>query len=157
MTAWSSPAASGKLSGPQDIVWIALFAVLAVYGPDLTKESTTVLVGLGLMQVIEPKIPFFGSRAGAIISFLIKLGLWYILMAWTDGIQSSYYWLMLLPVMSAATSLGLAGLVAATVLAGGAYLSFLKFLRPDQFIPPRSVARDHLARIHISDRRLPHL
>ena len=35
-------------------------------------------------------------------------------MGWTDGISSSYYWLMLLPVMSAATSLGLAGLVAAT-------------------------------------------
>ncbi len=130
------PSRFWQIVRPQDIVWIALFAVLAVYGPDLTKESTTVLIGLGLMQVIEPKIPFFGSRAGAIISFLIKLGLWYILMAWTDGIQSSYYWLMLLPVMSAATSLGLAGLVVATVLAGGAYLSFLLFLRPDQFVPP---------------------
>jgi signal transduction histidine kinase len=129
------PSRFRQIVRPQDIVWIALFAVLAVYGPDLTKESTTVLIGLGLMQVIEPKIPFFGSRSGAIISFLIKLALWYILMAWTDGIQSSYYWLMLLPVMSAATSLGLAGLVAATVLAGGAYLSFLLFLRPDQFVP----------------------
>jgi len=120
---------------PQDIVWIALFAGLAIWGPDLTKESTTVLVGLGLMQVIEPKIPFFGSRMGSILSFLIKMGLWYVLMGWTDGIESSYYWLMLLPVMSAATSLGLAGLVAATVLAGGAYLSLVLFLRPDQFVP----------------------
>ncbi|MBV9768479.1 MAG: hypothetical protein JOZ32_02810, partial [Bryobacterales bacterium] len=121
---------------PQDIVWIALFTGLALYGPDLTKESRTVLVGLGLMQVIEPKIPYFESRAGSIISFLIKLTLWYILMGWTDGIQSSYYWLMLLPVMSAATSLGLGGLVAATILAGGAYLSWILFLRPDQFVPP---------------------
>jgi len=80
------------------------------------------------MQVIEPKIPFFGSRAGAIISFLIKLALWYILMGWTDGIGSPYYWLMLLPVMSAVTSLGLVGLVAAVVLACGAYLSFLLYL-----------------------------
>lgn len=113
---------------PQDIVWIALFAVLAVYGPDLTTESTTVLIGLGLMQVIEPKIPFFGSRAGSIFSFLIKLTLWYILMGWTDGIASSYYWLVLLPVMSAATSLGLVGLVVATALACGAYLSFYLFI-----------------------------
>ena len=115
---------------PQDIVWIALFAVLAIYGPDLTPESTTVLIGLGLMQIIEPKIPFFGSRSGSIISFLIKLALWYILMGWTDGIASPYYWLMLLPVMSAATSLGLVGLVAAVVLACGAYLSLLLFLPP---------------------------
>jgi two-component system sensor histidine kinase HydH len=113
---------------PQDIVWVALFAVLAVWGPDLTPEATVVLVGLGLMQIIEPKTPFFGSRAGSIFSFLIKLGLWYILMGWTDGIQSPYYWLMLLPVMSAATSLGLVGLVAAVVLACGAYLSFLWYL-----------------------------
>jgi two-component system sensor histidine kinase HydH len=114
----------------QDIIWIALFAVLAVYGPDLTPESTAVLVGLGLMQVIEPKIPFFGSRTGSIISFLIKLGLWYILVGWTDGIASNYYWLILLPVMSAATSLGWPGLLAATLLAGGAYLSLLLFLPP---------------------------
>jgi signal transduction histidine kinase len=113
---------------PQDIVWIALFAVMAIWGPDLAPEATIFLVGLGLMQVIEPKIPFFGSRRGAIISFLIKLGLWYLLMGWTDGIQSPYYWLMLMPVMSAATSLGLAGLVAAVILACGTYLSFIWYL-----------------------------
>jgi signal transduction histidine kinase len=113
---------------PQDIVWIILFAVLAVYGPDLNPEPTAVLIGLGLMQIIEPKIPFFGSRTGSTISFLIKLALWYILMGWTDGISSPYYWLMLLPVMSAATSFGLVGLVVATLLACGAYLSFFLFL-----------------------------
>jgi two-component system sensor histidine kinase HydH len=112
---------------PQDIVWIALFAVLAIY-PDLTPESTTALMGLGLMQIIEPKIAFFNSRNGAVLSFLIKLALWYILMGWTDGINSPYYWLMLLPVMSAATTLGLIGLVAAVVLASGAYLSFSLYL-----------------------------
>jgi len=123
-----------RIVRPQDIVWIALFAGLAVYGPDLEPESATVLVGLGLMQVIEPKIPFFNSRAGSIISFLIKLSLWYILMGWTDGISSPYYWLMLLPVMSAATSLGLIGLVAAVVLACGAYLSLLHFLPPGFYV-----------------------
>jgi two-component system sensor histidine kinase HydH len=122
---------------PQDIVWIALFAVLAVWGPDpdFRPEPRAVLVLLGLMQVIEPKIPFFGSRTGSILSFLIKLALWYILMGWTDGISSSYFWLMLLPVMSAATSLGLVGLVAAVALACGAYFSQVLFLRPDQFVP----------------------
>jgi two-component system sensor histidine kinase HydH len=118
----------------QDIVWIALFAVLAIYGPDLTPASTTVLIGLGLMQIIEPKIPFFDSRAGSIISFLIKMALWYILMYWTRGIASNYYWLMLLPVMSAATSLGLIGLVAAVILACGGYLSLFLFLPPESYV-----------------------
>ncbi|MGD0437079.1 MAG: ATP-binding protein [Bryobacteraceae bacterium] len=120
---------------PQDMVWIALFAVLAVWGPDLTPESTAVLLGLGLMQIIEPKIPFFDSRTGSILSFLIKLALWYILMGWTDGIASPYYWLMLLPVMSAATSLGLVGLVAAVALACGAYLSLVHFIPPEEYVP----------------------
>jgi two-component system, NtrC family, sensor histidine kinase HydH len=124
----------GQIVRPQDIVWIALFAVLAIYGPDLNPEPRVVLIGLGLMQVIEPKIPFFGSRLGSITSFLIKLALWYILMGWTDGISSSYYWLILLPVMSAATSLGLAGLVAAIVLACGAYISLVLFLPPGYFV-----------------------
>jgi len=123
-----------RIVRPQDIVWIALFAVLAIYGPDLNPEPRSVLIGLGLMQIIEPKIPFFDSRMGSITSFLIKLALWYILMGWTDGISSSYYWLILLPVMSAATSLGLAGLVVATALACGAYISLVLFLPPGYFV-----------------------
>ena len=125
-----------SLVRPQDIVWILLFSVLAVYGPDRTDVSATVLFILGFFQVLEPKMPFFRSTAGSIVSFLVKLGLWYVLMGWTDGIKSSYYWIMLLPVISAATSLGLFGLVAATAIACGAYLSFLLYLQPGQFIPP---------------------
>src|SRR5258708_21255028 len=56
-------------------------------------------------------------------------------MGWTDGIKTSCSWIMLLPVISAATSLGLVGAIAATVLACSAYLSFLAYLKPDQFIP----------------------
>jgi two-component system sensor histidine kinase HydH len=120
---------------PQDVVWILLFAVIAVYGPERNPGSTWVLIGLCVIQLVEPKIPFFTSKIGSVISFLTKLALWYILMGWTDGITSSYYWLVLLPVMSAATSLGLIGLVAATTIACGSYLSFLLYLKPGQFIP----------------------
>jgi len=62
------------------------------------------------------------------------MALWYILMYWTGGIASNYYWLMLLPVMSAATSLGLIGLVAAVVLACGGYLSLFLFLPPESYV-----------------------
>jgi two-component system sensor histidine kinase HydH len=120
---------------PQDFVWMLLFAVLAFYGPDRSAATTWMLLGLAIMQVIEPRIIFFGSPWGSAISFFIKLALWYVLMAWTDGIASSYYWIMVLPVISAATSLGLTGLVVATLAACGAYLSFLLFLKPEQFIP----------------------
>ncbi len=56
-------------------------------------------------------------------------------MGWTDGIASPYFWLMLLPVMSAATSLGLAGLVVSVVLACGSYLALISFLGPNLCAP----------------------
>jgi len=121
---------------PQDIVWLLLFGVLAFFGPDPSVVTACTLSGLAIMQVADPRIAFFRTKRGSIVSFLIKLALWYVLMGWTDGIKSSYYWIMLLPVMSAATSMGLVGAVAATVLASGAYLSFLIYLKPDQYIPP---------------------
>jgi len=120
----------------QDIVWILLFAGLAIFGPDSTPVSATVLIGLGLFQAVEPKVPFLRSTVGIVLSFVIKLALWYVLMGWTDGIASSYYWVIILPVISAATAGGLAGLVVATFLACGAYLSLLKFLPADSYIAP---------------------
>jgi two-component system sensor histidine kinase HydH len=119
---------------PQDIVWLLLFAVLAYFGPDASVVTACTLFGLAIMQVADPRIAFFRTRRGSIVSFLIKLALWYVLMGWTDGIKSSYYWIMLLPVMSAATSMGLIGVVAA-VVACGAYLSFAFYLQPGQYIP----------------------
>jgi two-component system sensor histidine kinase HydH len=120
---------------PQDIVWLLLFGLLAYFGPDASPVTACCLIGLAIMQVADPRIAFFRTLRGSIASFLIKLALWYVLMGWTDGIKSSYYWIMLLPVMSAATSMGLIGAIAATVLASSAYLSFLIYLKPDQFIP----------------------
>jgi two-component system, NtrC family, sensor histidine kinase HydH len=124
---------------PQDLVWILLFAILAIYKPEIGVTTTVILLALGIFQVVEPKIPFFSSTPGSVVSFLVKLILWYVLMGWTDGISSNYYWLVLLPVMSAATSLGLAGLVVATLFACGAYLSLLLFIPSGYFLPPEEV------------------
>lgn len=119
----------------QDVVWILLFAALAIFGPDRSPVVASVLIGLGVFQVVEPKVPFLRTTAGAVISFILKLALWYVLMGWTDGIASSYYWVILLPVISTASSQGLIGLVIATVLACGAYLSLLRFVPADSYVP----------------------
>src|ERR1041385_2780464 len=93
-----------RIVRPQDIVWVLLFAVIVFYGPEGGVAPTSCLFLICLLQVIEPKISFFGTRWGGIVSFSVKLALWYVLMGWTEGISSSYYWIMLLPFMSAATS-----------------------------------------------------
>ena len=59
---------------------------------------------------------------------LIKLALCYLLIGWTGGISSTYYITLLLPVVSAATTLNLTGTSLITVLAIFAYLSFLLIL-----------------------------
>jgi signal transduction histidine kinase len=119
----------------QDVVWMLLCLFLAIYGPDRSEWTIFTLIGIGIMQVIEPKIPFLRTNLGTAISFSISLALWYILMGWSDGIESSYYWILLLPVIAVATSTGLIGTALATLAGCAAYVSFIRFLRPDQYIP----------------------
>jgi len=116
-----------------------LFAALAVFGPDRNEGTVTFLVALALFQVIEPKLNLT-SLKGVLISFAAKLSLCCLLIGWTDGIASSYYWVLFLPVISAATALPMIGTMITAVIACGAYLSFWLRIGPDQFIPPDQVS-----------------
>ena len=115
-----------------------LFAGLVIFGPDRNAYTITFLCALGLFQVLEPKLPL-ASTKGSIISYIVKLVLCCLLIGQTDGIASSYYWVLFLPVISAATSLGLLGTFITSLVACGAYLSFWLRLRPDQFIAPDQI------------------
>ena len=127
---------SSRIVRPQDFVWILLFAGVAIYGPDREPLTIGLLLALCLAQIIEPKIEFFSSQAGGATSFAIKLLLGYLLIGWTDGVASSYYWILLFPVISAATSFGLAGTVISILLACAVYMSFLLLLGPQRYIDP---------------------
>src|SRR5581483_10493257 len=81
-----------------------------------------------LLQVIEPRVPFFADDRGTVVAILIKLALCYLIIGLTDAINSSYYVILLLPVVSAATTLSLLGTAIITLLASLSYLSFLLFL-----------------------------
>ena len=60
-----------------------------------------------------------------LVAVLLKLVLSYLLIGWTGGISSSYYAVLLLPVMSAATGLEALPSVCVMLLACLSYLSFL--------------------------------
>lgn len=117
-----------KLIRGQDLAWLALFAALAIFGPERTPHATVLLLAISIFQIAEPKIPAFQTDKGVVASLLIKLALAWVLVGYTDGIASSYYFVLLLPVVSAATSLGLWGTAAFTALACGSFLSFLLYL-----------------------------
>ncbi len=124
----------------QDAVWLALFAIMAATGPNREPQFILLLFALAVLQVLEQKIPFFAPVQGSVIANLLKLGLGYAIMSQTGGINSAYFWIMLVPVVSAAITLGEAGTVIFTVLASGVYLSFLLLLDWERYeIPPEEL------------------
>lgn len=133
----------------QELPWIGLLAGLAVFGPHGSPWTTTFLICLGLIQIIEPRLEFFSTRRGAFIAFLLKLLLCYLIMGLTHGISSEYYWILLLPVITAGTSLDLLFTTIAILLACGSYLSFLLRVDPEVYYCDADCMRDLLLRITI--------
>ena len=126
----------------EDLVWLALFAAMAAFGPARHASAVILLSCLAVFQVIEPKDSAARHAARDHCRHFVKLALGYLLIGDTEAINSSYYWILLLPVVSAATSLGLLGTVFFTyILACLSYLSFLLFIdwSPHQFIPPEEI------------------
>jgi two-component system, NtrC family, sensor histidine kinase HydH len=128
-----------RLIRTQDVVWLLLFSALGAASPTRYPEEIVLLSCLALLQVLEPKIPALTTATGTIVSVLLKLFLGYLLMLFTGGVNSSYYPILLFPVVSAATSLGAVGNVVINFLACASYLSFLLWvdwknweLPPDQ-------------------------
>jgi len=119
---------------PQDFVWLLFFWALAAFGPERDPLVLTLLGALGVVQVLEPRI-------GAIPSVILKLVLCYPLLYFGGGLGSSFYLVLFLPVISAATSFDLLGTAAATAAACGLYLSFLALLESrNQYVPADQVS-----------------
>lgn len=135
-----------KLLRAQDLVWLLLFAAMVIFGPERTPVAITLLFTLAVLQILEPKIAPLNTGNGPIIASLTKLILGFLLIGYTDGIASSYYFILLLPVVSAATSLGLLGTTIFIALACGIYLSFIWFL-PEQFYIDRDQVKELLLRV----------
>lgn len=123
---------------PQDlIVWVLLFAAVAILGPDRSSGSIALLCALGLFQIIEQRVQAIPH--GGVISYAVKLALCCLLIGWTDGIASRYFWVLVLPVISAATTMGIIGTAVSTTLACAAFLSFIFRLGPNQEIDPAEI------------------
>lgn len=112
---------------PQDLVWLLFFAALAIWGPEQHPYLLTGLLALGVVQVLERKL-------GAIASIVLELGLCYLIMGMGGGISTSYFVVLYLPVIAAATNFGLLGAALGAIAAVAEYVSFILFLDPDQVI-----------------------
>ena len=109
----------------QDLAWLLLFSALAAASPQATAEEITILACLAVVQVAGPRIAALDTPTARNLLLALKLGLGFLLIGVTGGILSSYYPILLLPVVSAATSFEARGTALVTVLASAAYLAFL--------------------------------
>lgn len=110
---------------PQDAVWCLLFAALVATARRGDAFEIVPIVLLGIAQVLEPKIPALASTRGRVIWIVLKLALGWVLIGFTDGVNSPYWLVLLLPVVTAATTFGLGGTLAFILLSCGSYLTFL--------------------------------
>jgi len=110
-----------------DVVWLLFLGGLAVLPPlwNIRKELT--LLAIGIVQVVEGRLVERFPRWGRSYAVLLKLIFSTLLIASTGGpgINSSYYPIYYLPVVTAAVYFGLRMTLLWTLLASGLYCSFL--------------------------------
>ncbi len=110
-----------------DLLWVAFLAGLAVLQPIFEIHKQMTLVGIGIFQISERWFVGWAGPRGRAYSVLIKILLASLLVAHTGAvpINSSYYLIYYLPVISAAILFGPVGTLAWTAAASAAYCSFL--------------------------------
>ncbi len=126
-----------------DVLWSVLLGSLAIVPPvgEIHKQLT--LVGIGLFQIFERSVlrRLPPSRARAYV-VLVKILLATLLVGHTEEvpINSSYYLIYYLPVVSAATLYGLWGTVFWTSLVSAAYCSYLLPALQDYELTPAGLS-----------------
>src|SRR5467141_545964 len=115
----------------QDAVWLAIWLVflggLAMLPPRLEWHKQVILLAIGIVQVLETKIISHFPKRGVSYVILLKILLATVLIDHTGevGINSSYYPIYYLPVVTAALYCRPWLTLLWTLLASAAYCSYL--------------------------------
>jgi two-component system, NtrC family, sensor histidine kinase HydH len=114
-----------------DVLWLALLAVLAVLPPVREIHKQLILIAFGVVQLGEGWFLSRVPRRGGAYVVLIKIGLATLLIDHTialsgePSINSSYWPIYFLPVVTAAEYFGPLATLLWTALAAAAYCSYL--------------------------------
>jgi two-component system, NtrC family, sensor histidine kinase HydH len=114
-----------------DVLWLAILAVLAVLPPVQEIHKQLVLLAFGLLQLGEGWLLSRLPRRGGAYAVLLKIGLATLLIDHTialtgePSINSSYWPIYFLPVVTAAEYFGPLATLLWTALAAAAYCSYL--------------------------------
>jgi signal transduction histidine kinase len=112
--------------GWMDLLLLAFLGGLALQKPFLEIHKQLTLLAIGLFQIFERRtLVSTGPARGRFYAVLIKIGLAYLLVEHTGGINSSYYLIFYLPVVTAAMYFDAWPTLLWTALASAAYCSLL--------------------------------
>src|SRR5580704_4372360 len=106
-----------RLPRVHEILIALVFIAMAIADPDQDPLEMALVLVLGALQLAEVRLPVLATQKRAIIWILLKLGLCFWLIGVSGGVDSHYYLITLLPVISAATYLGALGTLAFSILA----------------------------------------
>ena len=109
------------------IIWLLFLLGLAVLPPQLEWHKQLILLAIGIVQLLETKLISRFPTRGVFYVILLKILLATLLLDHTEevGINSSYYPIYYLPVVTAALYCGTWLTVLWTLLASAAYCSYL--------------------------------
>jgi two-component system, NtrC family, sensor histidine kinase HydH len=114
-----------------DLLLAILFGALILFAHDTVQKA--LIFGMAILQLIEGRIPILKTPAGRMTSVFLQLVLGCVLMHQDGDIASPYYPILLLPVVSTASYLGVLATIIASVAAVAASLSFLLFIDWNHF------------------------
>ncbi|HLZ42473.1 MAG TPA: ATP-binding protein [Candidatus Sulfotelmatobacter sp.] len=126
-----------------DVLWLVLLAVLAVLPPVREAHKQLALVAFGILQLSEGWLIGRMPRRGPAYVVLMKIALATFLIDHTEelAINSYYYPIYFLPVMTAAEYFGPLATLAWTGLASAAYCAYLYQVVHDYEITPEDYGR----------------
>jgi len=130
----------------QDAAWLAIWLVflagLAALPPRLEWHKQVILLAIGIVQLLETKIISHFPKRGVSYVILLKILLATVLIDHTGevGINSSYYPIYYLPVVTAALYCGPWLTLLWTLLASAAYCSYLYPAMEEYELTPEAFA-----------------
>ena len=109
-----------------DLLWLAFLAGLAALTPGLDNiHKQLILLAIGVFQIFEYRFLEWVPKRGRSYSVVLKILLASLLVSHTGGINSSYYLIYFVPVVTAAMYFDLWATLAWTALTSAAYCSFV--------------------------------
>jgi signal transduction histidine kinase len=141
-----------------DLLWLAFLAGLAVQEPRDEIHKYPILLAIGVLQIFEYRLLEWVPERGRSYSVILKIGLGSLLLDHTHpgtmAIESTYYLIYFVPVVTAAMYFNLSATLAWTALTSTAYCSFViwaltEYIDPWTGLPVYEVTADSITELAI--------